>query len=169
MLDSFKETNSPTMSSLRTPVGVESNISTALRQAVVRIISVISRQLDGFFEDARYDWLSRRQPQASPGASEEDPSPFMLDMVNYLSLSMDNQLASLSPAHRTQVFRGTLQHCATALMVRGCLDPLGSVRSTAALSRCVLTNSAHALRTLGTAPGQESRQDFAGWTCLLRC
>lgn len=89
---------------------------TALKQAVARIISVVSRQLDGFFEDATYDWLARKPPLPSRNG-EEEPSGFLLDMVNYLSLSMDNQLAGLAPEHRNEVYRGALGHCSSSLMV----------------------------------------------------
>lgn len=101
----------------RTPLEVGKYFRTALKQATVKIVSVVSRQLDGFFEDASYDWLARKPPQASKDGDEE-PSGFLLDMVNYLSLSMDNQLAGLASEHRNDVYRGALGHCATSLMVR---------------------------------------------------
>lgn len=99
-----------------TPLEVGRYFHTALKQATVKIISVVSRQLDGFFEDASYDWLARRPPQVSR-EGEEEPSGFLLDMVNYLSLSMDNQLAGLASEHRNEVYRGALGHCAASLMV----------------------------------------------------
>lgn len=104
------------MLSCRTPLEVGKYFQTALKQAIVKIISVVSRQLDGFFEDASYDWLARKPPQASRDG-EEEPSGFLLDMVNYLSLSMDNQLAGLGSEHRNEVYRGALGHCAASLMV----------------------------------------------------
>lgn len=100
----------------RTPLEVGKYFRTASKQATIKIISVVSRQLDGFFEDAQYDWLARRPPQASKDG-EEEPSSFLLDMINYLSLSMDNQLAGLAAEHRNDVYKGALGHCASSLMV----------------------------------------------------
>lgn len=104
-------------------VAMEANkyMQTSTRQVVVKIVAVISRQLDGFFEDAQYDWTAKKPPR--PGRDgEEEPSAFLLDMVNYLSLSMDNQLANLSMDNRNEVYRGALKHCSNALMV-GCFAP----------------------------------------------
>lgn len=110
----------------RTPLEATKYCDTTLKQAVAKIISVISRQLDGFFEDARYDWMAR-QPPVAGSDGEEEPSGFLLDMVNYLSLSMDNQLAGLSSSNRNEVYRGALRHCATSLMVSAAFHDQGSL------------------------------------------
>ena len=109
----------------RTPMEASRYFETTQRQAIVKIISVISKQLDGFFEDAQYNWLARRPPVAGPDG-EEEPSGFLLDMVGYLSLSMDNQLATLSAHNRNEVYRGALKHCANALTVSGVASKMQS-------------------------------------------
>ena len=98
------------------PLEAGKYLQTASRQAVIKIISVVSRQLDGFFEDARYDWLARGAPRSAQHGRDDESSGFLQDIVAYLSMSMDNQLANLSPQHRNEVYRGALKHCADALM-----------------------------------------------------
>jgi hypothetical protein len=123
----------------RVPMEASRYLETSTRQVVVKIVAVISKQLDGFFEDAQYDWTARKPPR--PGRDgEEEPSGFLLDMVNYLSLSMDNQLATLSSNNRNEVFRGALKHCSTALMVSQLGDSLPSLYHDAFPSQAFFTD-----------------------------
>ena len=146
---------------MRTPMDASRYFETTQRQAIVKIISVISKQLDGFFEDAQYNWLARRPPVAGPDG-EEEPSGFLLDMVGYLSLSMDNQLATLSAHNRNEVYRGALKHCANALTVS---DPASSMWG-------LMADASNVMHCYLGFPGrQEPHEDLGQWFCALcgRC
>lgn len=86
-----------------------------LESAQERMNDQIAKKLDGFFEIAEYDWTPKHVP--SPQIVEE-PSVYLIEMVDYLTLVMDSVLLQLPEALKMNIYRIALQHCAAAMMVR---------------------------------------------------
>lgn len=78
-----------------------------------RIVSNISQKTDSFFEEVQYDWTSNIRPDPNDG-----PSPYLTDLIEYLSTVMMSVLIQLPEFSKDYVYRGALTHCATILMVR---------------------------------------------------
>lgn len=76
---------------------------------------LISRKLDNFFGMATYDWAADHMP--TPLLTDE-PSTYLTEMVDYLTLIMKSVLVQLPDALRTAIYREALQHCADTLMAR---------------------------------------------------
>ena len=79
----------------------------------------VSTKSDSFFEEAAYNWEERDMPPQQ-GA---DPSPYLMDLTDFLSTVMMSVLIQLPEFSKDYVYKGALAHCAEVLMVRFPLPP----------------------------------------------
>lgn len=96
-----------------------------LKQTQDRMVSQISQKIDNFFEEAQYPWTATQPP--SPQAANE-ASPYLQDLIDYVSTVMMSVLVQLPEFAKDYVYRGALGHCAMILQVRSLarsLAPLG--------------------------------------------
>ncbi|KAI5477595.1 exocyst complex component, sec15 subunit [Pseudohyphozyma bogoriensis] len=76
-----------------------------------RIISNISQKIDSFFEEAQYYWQQTTTP-----TNRDEPSPYLMDLTDFLSTVMMSVLIQLPEFSKDYVYRGALAHCAAVLM-----------------------------------------------------
>ncbi|KAL8278923.1 hypothetical protein RQP46_008592 [Phenoliferia psychrophenolica] len=77
-----------------------------------RIVANVSQKSDSFFEEANYNWEEREGP---PHGGAE-PSPYLMDLTDFLSTVMMSVLIQLPEFSKDYVYKGALAHCAEVLM-----------------------------------------------------
>jgi hypothetical protein len=99
-----------------------------LKQTQDRMVAQIAQKIDNFFEEAQYPWATS---QAPPAHLADDASPYLQDMVDYVSTVMVSVLIQLPDFAKDYVYRGALAHIAKILQVRrpGRAPPLRRSRS----------------------------------------
>lgn len=96
---------------------------TTLELTQSRIVDNITAKADSFFEEAQYDWTTLVEPRS------RDPSPFLLDLSDYISTVMMSILVQLPEFAKDYVHRGALKRAADYLMVRFLLLSLSHLRN----------------------------------------
>lgn len=86
-----------------------------LKQTQDRMVAQIAQKIDNFFEEAQYPWATS---QAPPAHLADDASPYLQDMVDYVSTVMISVLIQLPDFAKDYVYRGALAHIAKILQVR---------------------------------------------------
>lgn len=107
------------------------------------MVSQISQKIDTFFEEAQYPWTASQPP---PQQTANEASPYLQDLIDYVSTVMMSVLVQLPEFAKDYVYRGALNHCAMILQAR---LPLPSLSTPG--ERGPLTRPAQSLGTpLGT-------------------
>ncbi|GAA5966111.1 hypothetical protein JCM8115_004938 [Rhodotorula mucilaginosa] len=83
-----------------------------LKQTQDRMVAQIAQKIDNFFEEAQYPWATS---QAPPAHLADDASPYLQDMVDYVSTVMISVLIQLPDFAKDYVYRGALAHIAKIL------------------------------------------------------
>ncbi|POY70555.1 hypothetical protein BMF94_6469 [Rhodotorula taiwanensis] len=83
-----------------------------LTQTQDRMVAQIAQKVDNFFEEAQYPWTTA---QAPPAHTADDASPYLQDMVDYVSTVMVSVLIQLPEFAKDYVYRGALAHTAKIL------------------------------------------------------
>jgi len=99
------------------------NFGETIDYARTRMEEQVWLKLDSFFGMSEYQWTNAR----ALSSTSEEPSTYLMEMVNYLTLVLDSILANLSIGLKSFLYRSALQHCADRMMVRlvlcsSCLD-----------------------------------------------
>ncbi|GAA5935238.1 hypothetical protein JCM3775_007245 [Rhodotorula graminis] len=83
-----------------------------LKQTQDRMVSQISQKIDNFFEEAQYPWTATQPPSAQ---AANEASPYLQDLIDYVSTVMMSVLVQLPEFAKDYVYRGALGHCAMIL------------------------------------------------------
>ncbi|GAA6046541.1 hypothetical protein JCM3770_006200 [Rhodotorula araucariae] len=83
-----------------------------LTQTQDRMVAQISQKIDTFFEEAQYPWTANQPP---PAQAAGEASPYLQDLIDYVSTVMMSVLVQLPEFAKDYVYRGALRHCAMIL------------------------------------------------------
>ncbi|GAA5981050.1 hypothetical protein JCM10908_003964 [Rhodotorula pacifica] len=83
-----------------------------LKQTQDRMVAQIAQKIDNFFEEAQYPWTTAQTP---PAHLADDASPYLQEMVDYVSTVMVSVLIQLPEFAKDYVYRGALAHIANIL------------------------------------------------------
>lgn len=87
-----------------------------LKQTQDRMVAQVAQKVDNFFEEAQYPWATAHAPP--PAHLADEASPYLQDMVDYVSTVMVSVLIQLPDFAKDYVYRGALAHIAKILQVR---------------------------------------------------
>lgn len=85
------------------------------------MVAQVAQKVDNFFEEAQYPWSTSQAPP--PAHLADDASPYLQDMVDYVSTVMVSVLIQLPDFAKDYVYRGALAHIAKILQVRRSARP----------------------------------------------
>lgn len=118
LLSSLKDTHlgsSPNGPGSVTELESVASFRETLETTSSRMVDLIAFKTDSFFELAEYQWTPTSMPNQQ---IEEQPSSYLTEMVDYLTLVMDSVLVQLPDVLKDGVYRRALQHVADVMMVR---------------------------------------------------